>query len=48
FRNLDSDEALSNRNMKVALRRLRRFARTGADFELDLPGTIRDTARNGG
>jgi len=34
--------------MKVALRRLRRFARTGADFELDMDGTIRSTADNGG
>lgn len=48
FRNLDSDEPLGNRNMKVALRRLRRFARTGANFELDLPDTIRSTAKNGG
>jgi len=48
FKNLDSDEPLSNRNMKVALRRLRRFARTGAQFELDLPDTIRSTAKNGG
>ncbi|MBP5856740.1 VWA domain-containing protein [Marivibrio halodurans] len=48
FQNLDSDEPLSNRNMKMALRRLRRFARTGSQFELDLPDTIRSTARNGG
>ncbi len=48
FQNLDSDEPLSNRNMKIALRRLRRFARTGAAFELDLPDTIRSTAKNGG
>ncbi|MEQ8441961.1 MAG: VWA domain-containing protein [Alphaproteobacteria bacterium] len=48
FRNLDTDEALTNRTMKVALRRLRRFARTGADFELDMDGTIRSTADNGG
>src|SRR5512142_2064682 len=48
FRDLDEDEALSSRNMKVALRRLRRFARTGAATELDLPGTIGATARNGG
>ena len=38
FRDLDEDEALSSRNMKVALRRLRRFARTGAATELDIPG----------
>jgi uncharacterized protein with von Willebrand factor type A (vWA) domain len=48
FKDLDEDEALSSRNMKVALRRLRRFARTGAATELDLPGTIGATARNGG
>ncbi len=48
FRNLDSNEPLSNRNMKVALRRLRRFARTGSAFELDMGNTIRRTADNGG
>jgi uncharacterized protein with von Willebrand factor type A (vWA) domain len=48
FRDLDEDEALSSRNMKVALRRLRRFAREGAATELDLPGTIRATANNAG
>jgi uncharacterized protein with von Willebrand factor type A (vWA) domain len=48
FKDLDEDEALSSRNMKVALRRLRRFARKGAATELDLPGTIGATARNGG
>jgi uncharacterized protein with von Willebrand factor type A (vWA) domain len=48
FKDLDEDEALSSRNMKVALRRLRRFARTGAATELDIPGTIGATARNGG
>lgn len=48
FKNLDTDEPLSNRNMKVALRRLRRFARTGAQFELDMDNTIRKTADNGG
>lgn len=48
FKNLDTDEPLSNRNMKVALRRLRRFARTGAQFELDMDSTIRKTADNGG
>ncbi len=48
FRDLDGDEALSSRNMKVALRRLRRFAREGAPTELDLPGTIRATANNAG
>ncbi|MDF1749034.1 MAG: VWA domain-containing protein [Alphaproteobacteria bacterium] len=48
FKNLDTNEPLSNRNMKVALRRLRRFARTGSAMELDLNGTIRRTADNGG
>lgn len=48
FRNLDDSLELGTRNMKVALRRLRRFARQGADFELDLDDTIRSTARNAG
>ncbi|MFK7159883.1 VWA domain-containing protein [Marinospirillum sp. MEB164] len=48
FKNLDDSEALSNRNMQVALKRLRQFARTGAHEELDLEQTIRATARNAG
>jgi uncharacterized protein len=48
FRNLDSSEELGPRNIKIALRRLRRFAREGAPEELDLDGTIRATARNAG
>jgi uncharacterized protein with von Willebrand factor type A (vWA) domain len=48
FRNLAGDADLGTRNMKVALRRLRRFAREGAAKELDLTGTIRSTARNAG
>ncbi len=48
FRNLDDSVELGTRNIKVALRRLRRFAREGAAEELDLDGTIRDTARNAG
>ena len=48
FRNLDEREALSSRNLALALRRLRRFAREGAAEELDLDGTIADTARNAG
>lgn len=48
FRNLDESETLSNRNLQVALKRLRKFARTGAAEELDLDNTIRATARNGG
>lgn len=48
FRNLDDSVELGTRNLKVALRRLRRFARQGAADELDLPGTIESTARNAG
>jgi uncharacterized protein with von Willebrand factor type A (vWA) domain len=47
YKNLDDQVELGTRNIKVALRRLRRFAREGAQDQLDLPGTIRDTARNG-
>ena len=45
FKNLDDSVELGTRNIKVALRRLRRFARQGAATELDLPGTITATAR---
>lgn len=48
FRDLDSDVELGTRNLKLALRRLRRFARQGAATELDLPGTVRSTANNAG
>ena len=48
FRNFDDTVELGTRNMKVALRRLRRFVRQGVDEELDLPGTIRSTAKNAG
>nr|WP_255682231.1 VWA domain-containing protein [Luteimonas sp. BDR2-5] len=48
FRELDGDAELSPRNLKMALRRLRRFAREGAAEELDLDGTIAATAREGG
>jgi uncharacterized protein with von Willebrand factor type A (vWA) domain len=48
FRNLDDDVELGTRNIKVVLRRLRKFARTGARDELDLPGTVRSTANNAG
>jgi uncharacterized protein with von Willebrand factor type A (vWA) domain len=47
FRNLDNQVELGTRNIKVALRRLRRFAREGAADELDLDGTIDGTARKG-
>lgn len=48
FRNLDDTVELGTRNIKVALRRLRRFAREGAVEELDMDDTIRSTARNAG
>ena len=48
FKNLDDQVQLGTRNLKVALRKLRRFARSGAAEELDLDGTIRATARNAG
>jgi uncharacterized protein len=47
YRDLDSERELGTRNVKIALRRLRRFAREGAADELDLPGTIGATARRG-
>ncbi len=48
FRNLDDSVEIGTRNIKVALRRLRRFARVGAADELDLESTIAATARNAG
>ncbi|MBF0269457.1 MAG: VWA domain-containing protein [Alphaproteobacteria bacterium] len=48
FRNYDDSVEIGTRTIKVALRRLRRFAREGAATELDLPGTIRATAHQGG
>ncbi|MDO6460625.1 VWA domain-containing protein [Granulosicoccaceae sp. 1_MG-2023] len=48
FRNLDDSVELGTRNIKVALKRLREFARSGADEELDLDNTISATARNAG
>jgi len=47
FRNLDDTVELGTRNIKVALRRLRKWARDGAAEELDLDGTIRATAEQG-
>ena len=47
FRNLDDSVELGTRNIKVALKRLRRWARDGANEELDLNGTIRSTAEHG-
>ena len=43
FKDLDGDVELGTRNIKIALRRLRKFARTGAPDELDLDGTIKGT-----
>jgi uncharacterized protein with von Willebrand factor type A (vWA) domain len=48
FRNLDDTVELGTRNIKLALRRLRQFAREGAELELDLPDTVRSTANNAG
>lgn len=48
FRDLDDSITLGIRNIKVALRRLRKFARQGAADQLDLDDTIRSTARNAG
>ena len=47
YKNLDDSVELGTRNIKVALRRLRKWARQGAEVELDLPGTIQDTANKG-
>jgi uncharacterized protein len=48
YRNLDDSVELGTRNIKIALRRLRRFAREGAADQLDLDATIDKTARNAG
>ena len=48
FQNLDDSVAIGTRSIKMALRRLRKFARSGANEELDLDDTIRSTARNAG
>ncbi len=47
YKNLDDSVELGTRNIKVALRRLRKWARQGAETELDLPDTIRNTANKG-
>ena len=47
FRNFDDSVELGTRNIKVALKRLRRWVREGAEEELDLPGTIHATAEHG-
>jgi uncharacterized protein len=48
YRNLDDSVELGTRNIKMALRRLRKFAREGAADELDLDDTVRSTAKNAG
>jgi len=48
YRDYDDTQELGTRNIKVALRRLRKFARDGNELELDLPDTIRSTAANAG
>ncbi|MBZ0163758.1 MAG: VWA domain-containing protein, partial [Notoacmeibacter sp.] len=47
FRNFDDSVEIGTRNIKVALKRLRRWVRQGANEEFDLPGTIRATAEHG-
>ncbi|WP_438864170.1 vWA domain-containing protein [Neptunicella sp.] len=48
FKDLAGDVELGTRNLKIALRKLRQFARSGAEQELDMPGTIESTANNAG
>lgn len=48
YRNLDDQVELGTRNIKLALRRLRHFTRTGLEEELNISGTVRKTANNGG
>jgi len=48
FQSLDTDQELDNRGIKIALRQLRRFARSGAKLELDLASTIDATSRQAG
>lgn len=48
YKNLDDEVELGTRNIKIALRRLRKFAREGAEIELDMPDTIKSTAHNAG
>ena len=48
YKNLDDSVELGTRNIKLVLRRLRKLARTGKEEELDMDGTIRSTAHNGG
>lgn len=48
FKNFDQDRDLGSRNIKLALKKLRKFARTGASERLDINTTISSTAKNGG
>jgi len=48
FKNFDQDRKLGSRNIKLALKKLRKFARTGASEKLDINTTISSTAKNGG
>ena len=48
YKDYDDNQELGTRNIKMALRRLRKFARTGNDLELDLDDTIHSTAANAG
>ena len=48
YKNLDDSVELGTRNIKMALRRLRKFARTGSEEELDIDPTLRSPAHNGG
>ena len=48
YKNLDDSVELGTRNIKMALRRLRKFARSGVDEEFDMDNTIKSTAHNGG
>ncbi|CUS49216.1 MAG: hypothetical protein HLUCCO02_04195 [Idiomarinaceae bacterium HL-53] len=48
FQDLDAEQALHNRSIQLALRALRKFARTGAATELDLSGTIKATSKKAG
>jgi len=48
YKNLDDNVEMGTRGLKISLRRLRKLARTGADDEFDINGTISSTAKNGG
>ncbi|MDX1678876.1 vWA domain-containing protein, partial [Arsukibacterium sp.] len=48
FKDLDTDSELNNRSIKLALKQLRKFARTGSETELDLHGTIQATSEQAG